>query len=228
MIAPGVVHLARRPARRLLRVPALLRPGTARRLGEVMAASRDRRLRARRLHGVPDAAPRRLEPEEIAVFGTRRRPGRRLAAAGRGDPAARDALRERRPLPADVVPRPRGPRRRARRRSLRPLVAAVCDRYHPTRRRVPRARRASCASGAAGTGASRAARSSASRAVDGGFELDGHGVFRHVLLAPGHPGLNVPEELRGRPARRPRVRAARVRGDASPSSAPGWRRRPSG
>src|SRR5207249_4321608 len=29
----------------------------------------------------------------------------------------------------------------------------------------------------------------------GGFELDGHGVFRHVLLAPGHPGLAVPDEL---------------------------------
>jgi hypothetical protein len=34
------------------------------------------------------------------------------------------------------------------------------------------------------------------RAVDGGFELDAHGAFRHVLLAPGHPGLNVPDELR--------------------------------
>ena len=37
------------------------------------------------------------------------------------------------------------------------------------------------------------------RAVDGGFELDGHGVFRHVLLAPGHPGLNVPDDLRADP-----------------------------
>src|SRR6185503_17712169 len=37
------------------------------------------------------------------------------------------------------------------------------------------------------------------RAVEGGFELDGHGVFRHVLLAPGHPGLAVPEELAGDP-----------------------------
>jgi hypothetical protein len=34
------------------------------------------------------------------------------------------------------------------------------------------------------------------RAVDGGFALDGHGVFRHVLLAPGHPGLNIPAEFR--------------------------------
>ena len=37
------------------------------------------------------------------------------------------------------------------------------------------------------------------RAVDGGFELDGHGTFRHVLVAPGHPGLNVPDELRDDP-----------------------------
>ena len=45
----------------------------------------------------------------------------------------------------------------------------------------------------------RSARVERVRAVDGGFELDGHGVFRHVLLAPGHPGLNVPEELRDDP-----------------------------
>jgi hypothetical protein len=36
-------------------------------------------------------------------------------------------------------------------------------------------------------------------AVNGGFELDGEGPFAHVLLAPGHPGLNVPEELREDP-----------------------------
>jgi hypothetical protein len=41
-----------------------------------------------------------------------------------------------------------------------------------------------------------AARIERVRAVDGGFELDGRGRFRHVLLAPGQPGLNVPEELR--------------------------------
>src|SRR3954454_9459545 len=84
-----------------------------------------------------------------------------------------------------------------RRRSLRPLLESVLDRYHPTveeflshverlrersrwdesfvQRRVERV-----------------------RAVDGGFDLEGD-RFRHVLLAPGHPGLNVPEELRGDP-----------------------------
>ncbi len=37
------------------------------------------------------------------------------------------------------------------------------------------------------------------RAVAGGFELDGHGVFRHVLLSPGHPGHALPEALAGDP-----------------------------
>ena len=37
------------------------------------------------------------------------------------------------------------------------------------------------------------------RAVDGGFELDGEGPFRHVLLAPGHPAPSVPAELRDDP-----------------------------
>ncbi len=34
-------------------------------------------------------------------------------------------------------------------------------------------------------------------AAKGGFDLDGRGVFRHVLIAPGHPGLARPEELVG-------------------------------
>jgi cation diffusion facilitator CzcD-associated flavoprotein CzcO len=81
-----------------------------------------------------------------------------------------------------------------RRRSVRPLLESVLDRYHPTvdeflahveRRRersgwdesiVPR-------------------RVERVQAVDDGFEIDGY-RFRHVLLAPGHPGLNVPNELR--------------------------------
>ena len=37
------------------------------------------------------------------------------------------------------------------------------------------------------------------RAVDGGFEVDGHGVYPHVLLAPGHPGLAWPEGLEDDP-----------------------------
>ena len=37
------------------------------------------------------------------------------------------------------------------------------------------------------------------RAVAGGFELDAQGVFRHVLLSPGHPGHALPEALAGDP-----------------------------
>ena len=36
------------------------------------------------------------------------------------------------------------------------------------------------------------------RAVDGGFDVGGE-LFRHVLVAPGHPGLHVPDELRDDP-----------------------------
>jgi cation diffusion facilitator CzcD-associated flavoprotein CzcO len=32
-------------------------------------------------------------------------------------------------------------------------------------------------------------------AVEGGFDVDGRGVFAHVLLALGHPGLAIPPEL---------------------------------
>ncbi|HET7046421.1 MAG TPA: hypothetical protein VFI37_16360 [Gaiellaceae bacterium] len=90
-----------------------------------------------------------------------------------------------------------------RRRSPVPLLRSACDRYRPTvaeflehveelrgRSRfddvvVPR-------------------RVERLRAVDGGFTLEsggaiGLGEFRHVLLAPGHPGLNLPEELAADP-----------------------------
>jgi cation diffusion facilitator CzcD-associated flavoprotein CzcO len=85
-----------------------------------------------------------------------------------------------------------------RRRSVRPLVETVCDRFHPTVEEflshVERRRERS------GWDASfRNARIERVRAVDGGFELDGHGTFQHVLLATGHPGLHVPAELRGDP-----------------------------
>jgi hypothetical protein len=83
-----------------------------------------------------------------------------------------------------------------RRRSLRPLVATLADRYHPTvdefLAHVERLRDRS--------GWERSftrARVERIRAVDGGFELDARGTYRHVLVAPGHPGLNVPAELRG-------------------------------
>ena len=84
-----------------------------------------------------------------------------------------------------------------RRRSLRPLVASVCDRYHPTVAEfldhVESLRRESGWS-------ERVVQARVERivAVPGGFVLDGC-TFRHVLLATGHPGLAVPEELRDDP-----------------------------
>ncbi|HEY4237082.1 MAG TPA: hypothetical protein VGM45_07090 [Gaiellaceae bacterium] len=84
-----------------------------------------------------------------------------------------------------------------RRRSARPLLDAVLDRYHPTVDEfichVERLRERS------GWDESLALRRiERIEAVDEGLELDGE-HFRHVLLALGHPGLNTPEELRGDP-----------------------------
>jgi len=90
-----------------------------------------------------------------------------------------------------------------RRRSLVPLAATVADRYHPTvdefLEHVGRLRERS------GWDESvRLARVARVRAGDDGFALTGDGggelgMFHHVLVATGHPGLNVPEELRGDP-----------------------------
>src|SRR5579884_2499789 len=74
------------------------------------------------------------------------------------------------------------------RRSAAPLVASACDRYHPTvetfLEHVEEQRRAAGWSPVA-------ARVERIRAVDGGFDVDGRGVFEHVLVATGHPGLHV-------------------------------------
>jgi hypothetical protein len=84
-----------------------------------------------------------------------------------------------------------------RRRSLRPLLASALDRYHPTvdefLGHVERLRERS------GWDQSLVQRRVGRvQAVDGGFELERE-RFTHVLLAPGHPGLHVPDELRGDP-----------------------------
>ena len=81
-----------------------------------------------------------------------------------------------------------------RRRSLRPLLESVLDHYHPTvdefLAHVERLR------GRSGWDESFVlSHVGRVEAVDGGFELDGQ-PFRHALLALGHPGLNVPGELR--------------------------------
>ena len=83
-------------------------------------------------------------------------------------------------------------------RSPRALFASVLDRYHPTVEEFlehVEALRARCG----WVRSVRPTRVERVRAVGGGFEIDGHGVFRHVLVATGHPGLNIPGELQGDP-----------------------------
>ena len=137
---------------------------------------------------------RLLEPAEIAVFGTDPDP----AAVWRVRAAA---IRQREMrsesdghcLPTSFPGLAFSSVRR--RRSLRPLVESALDRYHPTvdefLAHVERLRERS------GWDESLVARRvERVAAVEGGFELDGE-RFSHVLLALGHPGLNVPAELRG-------------------------------
>jgi cation diffusion facilitator CzcD-associated flavoprotein CzcO len=82
-----------------------------------------------------------------------------------------------------------------RRRSVTPLVRSICDRYHPTVGEfLDHVEELRVRSG--WSTRVRTTRVERLRAVAGGFELDGHGVFQHVLLATGHPGNAVPEELR--------------------------------
>jgi hypothetical protein len=134
-----------------------------------------------------------LEPGEIAVLGTDPDP----VAAWR--PRA-EAIRQRRMRSeSDGHCYPRSfpglaPREAMRTRSALPLVQTMCNRYRPTvhefRRHVEELRERS------GWDESfvlhRAERVSA---ADGGFEVDDCGRFRHVLIAPGHPGLSLPPEL---------------------------------
>jgi hypothetical protein len=73
-------------------------------------------------------------------------------------------------------------------------VASVFDRYHATVESfLEHVEEQRAASGWQPV----SARIERVRTIDGGFELDSHGVFEHVLLATGHPGPAVPDELRG-------------------------------
>ena len=134
-----------------------------------------------------------LEPAEIAVFGGDADP------AGAWRPRA-EAIRQRRMRSeSDGHCYPTSfpglaAREAARRGSLTPLLQSVTDRYRPTVAEFLRhvdVLRASSRWDESFV----ETRIQSVRAVDGGFELDGHGSFAHVLLAPGHPGLARPPEL---------------------------------
>jgi hypothetical protein len=85
-----------------------------------------------------------------------------------------------------------------RRRSLRPLLQSVCDRYHPTVGEfLDHVESERLRSG----WSKRIVQARAERIVPvpDGFEVDGQGPFAHVLIATGHPGLALPDELRDDP-----------------------------
>jgi hypothetical protein len=134
-----------------------------------------------------------LEPDEIDVFGADTDP----AAAFRRRTAA---IRQRfmrsesdgHCLPASFPGL--AVRAAARRRSALPLVATVLDRFHPTVNEFL-AHVDEVHMRCGWDTSIRVARIGRLTGVDGGFELEGHGVYRHVLLAPGHPGLAFPEGL---------------------------------
>jgi hypothetical protein len=140
---------------------------------------------------------RKHGPEEIAVFGTDDDP----AATFRTHAAAIRQREMRSESDGHCLPTSFPGlvfRSALARRSPAPLVGTLADRYHPTvgefLAHVERLRERS-----GWERSFRRGRVERIRAVDGGFELDGHGTFAHVLVATGHPGLNVPEELRDDP-----------------------------
>jgi cation diffusion facilitator CzcD-associated flavoprotein CzcO len=134
-----------------------------------------------------------LAPAEITVFGTDPDPAaewRRRAAAIRQRRMRSESDGHCAPtsFPGLAV------RAALRRRSALPLLRTACDRFHPTvddfLEHVAELRESS------GWDESFRGRCIGSvRAVEGGFDLDGEGVFPHLLLAPGHPGLAFPEGL---------------------------------
>jgi cation diffusion facilitator CzcD-associated flavoprotein CzcO len=138
-----------------------------------------------------------LESAEIAVFGPDADP------AGAWRPRAL-AIRQRRMrsesdghcLPASFPGL--AVRAAVRRRSPWPLVETLFDRYHPTVDEF--LEHVEAVRDRTGWDESfRPARITRIRASEDGFDLDGRGVFAHVLVATGHPGLHVPEELAGDP-----------------------------
>jgi hypothetical protein len=138
-----------------------------------------------------------LEPAEIAVFGTdpdpaadfRRRAGSIRQRAMRSESDGHAAAAS---WPGLAV------RSALRRRDPAPLVATLFDRYHPTvdefLDQVAEVRERTRWDESFVPG-----RIERIRAVDGGFELEGRGIFAHLLVAPGHPGLESPPELDGDP-----------------------------
>ncbi len=139
---------------------------------------------------------RGVDPDEIAVFATDVDP----AAVWRRRAAAIRQRLMRSESDGNCLPTsfPGLAFRAARKDGVVPLALSVCSRYHPTvdefLEHVAELRERS-----GWDVRVLPARIAHVRAEAAGFALDDHGVFRHVLLAPGHPGLAWPDELVGDP-----------------------------
>jgi cation diffusion facilitator CzcD-associated flavoprotein CzcO len=136
-----------------------------------------------------------LEPGQIAVFGTDPDPAAvwlRRAAAIRQTRMRSESAGHCYPTSFPGL----APREAVRCGTLSPLVQTVFDRYRPSVREF--LRHVDELRGRSGWDESyRHARVGRVAATADGFELEGQGMFGHVLLATGHPGLAVPEELAG-------------------------------
>ncbi len=138
-----------------------------------------------------------LEPEEIAVFG--RDPDPLAAWLPRATAIRQRRMRSESEGHAYATSFPGlAAREAARRLTVGPVLRSVTNRYRPTLTEFTR-HIGELRARDRWDESFREARIERVRATDGGFELDGHGVFRHVLLAPGHPGLSLPGELAGDP-----------------------------
>ena len=166
---------------------------------EVKWSRRDRRLGPGGVRRLPDAPARRGRARRDRSLRNRTRTRRRPGGCGRRRSGSGGCA----PRATAIACRPRSPgsrSRRAWRRSLaRSLVASVST--ATTRPSTSSSRMSPTCATRSGWDESWSACAAIERvaAVDGGFSWTGTGVFRHVLLAPGHPGLNVPDELRGDP-----------------------------
>src|SRR5205823_7476446 len=186
----GVVHLTRHPARGVLRVPAVLRPGSAGGLGEVAMRGPRCAVVGSGLAALAAYATLRrggLEPEEIVVLGTHADPTAVWGGRARSIRQRRMRSESEGHLGAASFPG-LSVYEWMRTGSLRPLVASFANRYHPTVEEfIGHAQWVRERSGWDRSFVER--RVQRIRAVDGGFELDGDAVAPHVLVATGHPGL---------------------------------------
>jgi cation diffusion facilitator CzcD-associated flavoprotein CzcO len=138
-----------------------------------------------------------LEPGDIAVFGTDPDPAsvfRAHAGAIRQQHMRSESNGHcfARSFPGLAV------RSALRKKSLRPLVESVRDRYRPTVEEfLAHVANARVASG--WDESFRHRRIDRIDALDEGFALDDEGVFAQVMLAPGHPGLAYPPDLEDDP-----------------------------